>query len=53
MALVAAYGITFLKIKLQYLLLFAIFIESVANQSYDFRIKPTERYKLTLENLEC
>lgn len=50
MALVAAYGITFLKIKMQYLLLLAICIESVANQSYDFRIKPQEEYKLSLEN---
>jgi len=50
MALVAAFGISFLKIKMQYLVLLAICVESLANQSYDFRIKPEEEYKLKLEN---
>ena len=50
MALVAGYGISFFKIKMQYVLLFFISIESIANQSYDFLIKNEEKYKLSLEN---
>lgn len=50
MAIVAGYGISFLKIKMQYVLLLVISIESIANQSYDFLIKEEEKYKLTLEN---
>ena len=50
MALIAGYGLTLIKVKWQYIMLLLISIESLANQSYDFRIKNEERYKLSLEN---
>jgi 4-amino-4-deoxy-L-arabinose transferase-like glycosyltransferase len=50
MALVAGFGLSFIKVRWQYLVLIIISIESLANQSHDFIIKDNELYKLTLED---
>ncbi|MGZ4054498.1 MAG: ArnT family glycosyltransferase [Bacteroidia bacterium] len=52
MCLSAAYGI--LQINKQWIramILFAITIESIADQQHDFRIKESEKYKLSLESI--
>jgi len=51
MALIAGWGIATLKLKTQYLLLFAIAAEGIANQQHDFFIKGSERYKMDLEKV--
>lgn len=50
MALMAGYGLSFLKPGWQYILLVLIGVESLFNQSYDFIIKENEMYKLELES---
>ncbi len=50
MALIAGFGLSFIKIKWQIIVLVLITFESLANQSYDFLIKDSERYKLELES---
>ncbi len=49
MALIAGYALSLIKVKWQYVLLFLICSESIANQSHDFRINKSELYKLELE----
>lgn len=52
MCLLAAYAIIQIKKKwIQSLILFFITAESIVNQHHDFRIKPSEKYKLTLETI--
>lgn len=50
MALIAGYGMSFINLKWQVLVLLLIVIESIANQSNDFLIKDSELYKLDLES---
>jgi len=50
MALIAAYGLSKIPAKYIYIPLLFIAIESLANQQHDLFIKPTENYKLSLEN---
>jgi hypothetical protein len=51
MALIASYGLTNLKSKkIALILLIAISIEGIANQSADFRIRTNEKFLTELEN---
>ncbi len=50
MCLIAAYGLTQIKKQwIQTLLLWAIATENIADQQHDFRIKESEKYKLSME----
>jgi hypothetical protein len=51
MALIAGYGLSKFPLKYLYIPLLLISLESIANQQHDFFIKPTEKYKLSLENI--
>ena len=51
MALVVGYGIYKIPFRYQYLMLFLVCLEGIANQQHDFFIKNTEKYKLSLEDL--
>lgn len=52
MCLFAAYGLTRIqKHWLQILIIAIIVIEGIANQQHDFRIRDSEKYKLTLGNI--
>ncbi len=49
MAVIAGFALSLIKIRWQIVFLILISVESLANQSYDFRIKDSELYKLELE----
>jgi len=51
MALIAGYGIARVSIRYQFIILFLIAFEGIANQQHDFFIKDSERYKLSLEKV--
>lgn len=52
MSIFIAYAITRVKMRnIQILILIAITVESIGNQIHDFRIKKSELYKLTLEDI--
>ncbi len=51
MALIAGFGLSRAPKQWQYMLLFLISIEGMANQQHDFFIKPSEKYKLNLESI--
>jgi hypothetical protein len=49
-AFIIGYGLNDTKNKFILLIFFAGVLESIANQQHDFRIKPSELYKLELES---
>ena len=49
MAILAGYALSMINVKWQIVVLFLITVESFANQSYDFRVKESEVYKLEME----
>lgn len=52
MAIYAAYSISIISsFKIQYLLIFIIVVEGIANQQHDFRIKERDVYKLRISEL--
>lgn len=51
MALLAGYAIDKIPTKYQYILLFLISVEAIANQQHDFRIKDSQLYKLELNSI--
>lgn len=51
LALLSAYGISKIPLRIQFILIAIIGIEGIANQQHDFFIKDSEKYRLELESI--